>query len=226
MPAHERDHVVRRGIDAARGGHRVRSLVGQHRLTVEVMSWHEPLLLLVVEPQHSVGHSDWTCDALLQQRRIGLAACALQRAAEQAEAEIRIGGGGSGRTRERHGREIRLVVLPGEPLERISVRSRLAGNLARQPGGMRREVDQRDRPPRSLGQLELGKVALGRVGQAHRSRAGEIGQQLAREGLSDGADAHDRASVRRDAGAGGGLPNPSTAASGPRTTARIRPGAL
>ena len=116
-----------------------------HRRPVRRLTLHEPLLLLVGQRKPRVLHAERTGDLFLKELGIGLLGRFGQSDGEQVEAEIGI-------EHRRAGREQQGLLLQpsrksvaGDRCERIVVRPSLVGYLARQPGGMRGQIDQADR---------------------------------------------------------------------------------
>ena len=118
---------------------------------VEIMAAHEARRLIAGGQECGVGERERRKNALGDEVRIGLMRRGRQRGGEQVEAEVGVGNRGSGGEQQRIGPEPRNERLAGDVDEGVVRRTRVMGNLARQPSRMGGEIDEPDRPP-ALGQ--------------------------------------------------------------------------
>ncbi len=198
MPLHPAQQILRRRVETARADdHRAGRHIRQ-RLAVEAVPLHQPALLRLVRREGRVRHAERPGDMLGQEIGIGLLRRFRQGDRQHVEGEVRVEHAGPRREQERLLAQPGGERLAGDRREGIVGRARFMRDLARQPRRLRGDVDQSQIGEVWIGAgAEIGRGGADRLRQGHGSVRGELGQNLAGEGLGDRADAHDGVAVRR-----------------------------
>lgn len=162
------------------------------------MALHRTHFIARAQVECRILHSGGIENALLEQVGVGFAAGVRQRGAEKVKAVVRIERGRARRKQQGIGLEVRDLDLPGVGAERIVRRPIRTRHLARQAGGMGREVDQPDRMSILLGQRDLvAEPVLQSIGELQLAVEHHAGEHLAAKHLADGADAKHRIGIGR-----------------------------
>ena len=196
MPGEPTQNVVGRRVEATGTGHHRRCPDIRHRFAVEIVPLHHAGRVPVAQRQDRVLQTCRIENDLLEQHVVRLVGRMSERRGKKIESEVRIESAAAGREEQGIGLQAFNIGLLRQAAERIIRRRRGTIDLARQARRMRRQVDQANRLPTFLGDLDRpAETILQTVGEPDLSLGDEAGEDLSGKGLGDRPDTHHRLAI-------------------------------